>query len=292
MNTTDEVGLLRAILLHPDEDTPRGMLRDHLIDAGRWTRDEVTGLVLRYPEADGVRLLAADWYDTAGERDRAEFTRVQCELAKMPFMGAKANDSRYRLPEPWRSLRNREFDLWGSIVADAHDNHGGLLWGLKAQNVTVTHIPAQSYPHDVYMVRRGFVAEVRCPLATLLGERCVMCRSKPKPCMGNACTPGIAADLFSRHPVTRVVATNKRPCRYGGCWFFHDDRRDMNAVEDPSIYWPAEVYDRIEWTFDLTTDPPWSSLTSEAAANVAANAALVAVGRERAGLPPLEVPSS
>ena len=47
---SDEAALLAAILAHPDEDTPR--------------------------------LMFADWLDEHGQPERAEFIRVQCELAQ------------------------------------------------------------------------------------------------------------------------------------------------------------------------------------------------------------------
>ena len=45
------VGFLRAIIEHPEDDTPR--------------------------------LIYADWLEENGDPDRAEFIRVQCELARL-----------------------------------------------------------------------------------------------------------------------------------------------------------------------------------------------------------------
>lgn len=45
--------------------------------------------IVESPEDDGPRLLFADWLEEQGEGDRAEFIRVQCELARRPEAGAR-----------------------------------------------------------------------------------------------------------------------------------------------------------------------------------------------------------
>src|SRR5882724_7795804 len=65
------------------------------------------GAILESPDDDGPRLVYADWLDERGDHDRAEFIRLQCELARMA-----AHDSRYM------ELRGRELALkeahgWG-----------------------------------------------------------------------------------------------------------------------------------------------------------------------------------
>src|SRR5438132_5256775 len=48
------------------------------------TADELAflRLILADPDADGPRLVYADWLDEHGQADRAEFIRVQCEQAR------------------------------------------------------------------------------------------------------------------------------------------------------------------------------------------------------------------
>src|SRR4051794_38085416 len=41
-------------------------------------------LILADPDADGPRLVYADWLDEQGQSSRAEFIRVQCALAALP----------------------------------------------------------------------------------------------------------------------------------------------------------------------------------------------------------------
>jgi uncharacterized protein (TIGR02996 family) len=51
------------------------------------------------PDDDGPRLVFADWLDEHGERERAEFIRVQCELARLPDDDKRAKDLRQRSQE-------------------------------------------------------------------------------------------------------------------------------------------------------------------------------------------------
>src|SRR5947209_1378755 len=46
-------------------------------------------LILADPDADGPRLLYADWLDERGDAARAEFIRVQCALAALPADDAR-----------------------------------------------------------------------------------------------------------------------------------------------------------------------------------------------------------
>jgi uncharacterized protein (TIGR02996 family) len=40
--------------------------------------------IIENPDDDTPRLVYADWLDEHGQPERAEFIRVQCELARMP----------------------------------------------------------------------------------------------------------------------------------------------------------------------------------------------------------------
>jgi uncharacterized protein (TIGR02996 family) len=40
--------------------------------------------VIENPEDDAPRLIFADWLEEHGQPERAEFIRVQCELARLP----------------------------------------------------------------------------------------------------------------------------------------------------------------------------------------------------------------
>ena len=81
------------------------------------------------PAGDLPRLVYADWLDEHGDAARAEFVRVQCELAKLP-----PHDERYA------GVEDREHELLAAHEAD---------W--------LGDLP----PLDEWAFRRGFVEEVR-----------------------------------------------------------------------------------------------------------------------------------
>lgn len=71
------------------------------------------------PDDDLPRLIMADWLDERGEHDRAEFVRVQCELAgHMPSCARAAEEQ----PDstdwtcPCHALRRRERELWSGTA--------------------------------------------------------------------------------------------------------------------------------------------------------------------------------
>src|SRR5947208_13340491 len=55
--------------------------------------------VIERPEDDAPRLVYADWLEDHGDPDRAEFIRVQCELARLPPDEPRAFDLRWRQEE-------------------------------------------------------------------------------------------------------------------------------------------------------------------------------------------------
>jgi uncharacterized protein (TIGR02996 family) len=129
--------------------------------------DSCLRAIIDLPDDDGPRLCAADWWDERGAAERAEFVRVQCELAWLereeacvrkaeryqcnPFkMAGKCLPCRRKMP-----LRRREWELyrgeWDALV-------------IPAEWVTAD----ESYPAFVY--RRGFVEEVTCTAADFLAH--------------------------------------------------------------------------------------------------------------------------
>ena len=127
-----------------------------------------------------------------------------------------------------------------------------------------------------YVVRRGFVDEVRLPAA--------------------AFTEDFARELFARHPVTRVVLTDREPQQWlpeirglpPGCanrWFWNVRGPDSSVPGYPhyvprGVQWSA-VWLRAKWYCDTPT------YDTADAANAALSDACVAWGRSLAGLPPL-----
>jgi uncharacterized protein (TIGR02996 family) len=94
--------------------------------------------ILDDPDDDGRRLVYADWLEERGDVARAEFIRVQVELAALP-----AYDPR------WAERRRREQALL---------RQHGPTWRREVQ----------SWARPGAVFRRGFVAEVRASLAEFL----------------------------------------------------------------------------------------------------------------------------
>lgn len=177
--------------------------------------------ILEKPEDDAPRLIYADWLEEDGQPERAEFIRVQCELARCPSeirADRRWNDLRYMVQKPWDALRRRERELWMQ-----------RRWSHLPSNLQPSfsvHIE-QILPHElrgatIAIVRRGFVASVRCTTAAFVGGACERCRGSGRmekngsdyrcgDCHGSGRVEGIAAELFARQPVTSVTLTDREP---------------------------------------------------------------------------------
>jgi uncharacterized protein (TIGR02996 family) len=70
-------------------------------------------LILAAPDADGPRLVYADWLDDQGQHSRAEFIRVQCALAALPADDPQAAGLRARADV---LLEERRL-IWGEPLA-------------------------------------------------------------------------------------------------------------------------------------------------------------------------------
>jgi uncharacterized protein (TIGR02996 family) len=82
--TSDVVALALAVGNSPGEDAPRLMLQDELRALGLWTRAGIASLVCESPPSDGLRRVAADWFQEEGHIDRAELIRIQIATASTP----------------------------------------------------------------------------------------------------------------------------------------------------------------------------------------------------------------
>jgi uncharacterized protein (TIGR02996 family) len=65
--------------------------------------------ILEDPENDVPRLIFADWLEEHGQPDRAEFIRLQCELARMP----QDDERRAALEKREAELRRDHREEWG-----------------------------------------------------------------------------------------------------------------------------------------------------------------------------------
>ena len=141
----DGASLLRAILLHPKEDTPR--------------------------------LMYADYLDEQGDAARAEFIRVQCELARLP-----------KPPAPESPARA----IWSAMECGlryiALDSRAWDLW--QANYKAWEGVPGMANHITRSCIRRGFIEELWPRAEYFLAN---------------------AASIFAAHPVTSVRLTDREP---------------------------------------------------------------------------------
>jgi uncharacterized protein (TIGR02996 family) len=78
------------------------------------TRDELLQAVIENPDDDAPRLVFADWLENHGEGERAEFIRVQIELAKLP----NEDNRRPELEQREREFLARNESEWVKPIRD------------------------------------------------------------------------------------------------------------------------------------------------------------------------------
>jgi uncharacterized protein (TIGR02996 family) len=115
--------------------------------------------IIDLPDDDGPRLCAADWWDEQGAAGRAEFVRVQCELAKVmagPCGPVPENSLWVQNDLRFHALRRRERELYrGEWDAEV----------IPAEWTTAD----EYYPTFIYC--RGFVEEITCLAADFLAHQ-------------------------------------------------------------------------------------------------------------------------
>jgi uncharacterized protein (TIGR02996 family) len=152
------------------------------------------------PADDLPRLVIADWLDEHGEGDRAEFIRVQCELARRGEGWSEARKEVRR-----RVLLREISDTAAAILLATAETHPDALQG-REQELLAVNAAKWSPPgflavtspdyfgrpdeHRILVYRRGFVESVHGPLAAWLEHG-----------------PAVVAS----HPVEGVTATDREP---------------------------------------------------------------------------------
>lgn len=133
--------------------------------------------VLADPEDDTVRLAYADYLQEQGEGEQARL--IRCQVKR----GTGCNSVPWDMPRlrvrrwfaPWwtnRSIWSFHNPQWDLIVS------------------RVRSLSEQGSMSNCFFVRRGFMDEIRLPLAAFMGH---------------------AEAIFRSHPVTRVVLTDREP---------------------------------------------------------------------------------
>jgi uncharacterized protein (TIGR02996 family) len=157
--TDDELALLAAVLSDPGDDTPRLVYADWLDENAdeRCHKCDGAGTQPCPTTPDFSQTCSACWGKSSGRRDRAEFIRVQCELAKwaaIPSVSEAIGRGEIvgyaEHSERIHDLRRREGELLKS--------HGDEWFGvdLHDENRDTTE------PLPPLRTSRGFVEYVAC----------------------------------------------------------------------------------------------------------------------------------
>lgn len=223
------------------------------------TAQGLLAAILEHPEADDLRLIYADWLDDHEQEKRAEFIRMQVELAKAELRLKDSQSKRCR------ECANKEWVHRGELCNKCHE----LEWEVKdRQDASYDYIESNRFelgeeaiPGEpgwhtidsgilsvnkiILTFRRGFIAEVHAPLAVLQQH---------------------LPALIRQHPIERVRATDKEPwTASGGSRLWHDKRYYTDSDEPDDI--PGDLFDLLENTVlaFYRNDPARLFSTAEAA---------------------------
>lgn len=202
------------------------------------THDALLQAVLANPKDDTVRKAYADFCRENWQTERADFIEVQIELE--PIRYTTDVNQAFDLCR----LRDLETDLWAKHAPIFAAGLPGRSPAYHAGCLVRSGMPTAIE----YTFRRGFVSEVRCTLADWCGGGCEQCGGRrlaanrlarleveaannvtdsddvsgmaealvglfsPCPeCNGTGRTPGIGPAIVRRHPVEKVVVSNREP---------------------------------------------------------------------------------
>lgn len=244
--------------------------------------------ICAYPHDDRPRLVYSDWLDERqqpGDNERAEFIRLQIEIATTPEDFSHACSDPDGPPgdcetcRPFIDRRKREVELLTEFGPRWYEEFGRqITGGTECATWSVEGVQ----PHG-WMVfggdwavqrepfHKGFVGHVTGTLAWLIGGECERCGGRGghggfdggdamdecPHCKGTGRTPGHLRELVRQHPVTRATVTDRKPEQGpGGPWVWHDSScRGTDEPSRPSDL-PHEVFARLgprdirgEWEF-------------------------------------------
>lgn len=234
--------------------------------------------ILAHPEDDTPRVIYADWLDDQQSEPspRAEFIRVQCELAGHGEIG----DTPVKGAQMLSQLIRRERELLSCSNDEGQENwmiwrnpcRAGYCLNLYTGNPLATSV--------AITFTRGFVSAVRCTLADWIGTRCHAClepnEDVPHPmcrlCHGTGRVNAHGRAIVQCQPVSVVEVGDRIPYMtferlYG--WSRLDQSRDFGA----RAYLPPEVYDLLPESDHIK--PPVGLWETEERARLALSTALL-----------------
>jgi uncharacterized protein (TIGR02996 family) len=178
--------------------------------------------VCRHPGDNAPRLIYADWLDEHGQAERAEFIRVQCELAG--FYPAAKDWGRKGTAERYEALRRREWELLGRTAAMTTRQVFEPEYGWLPEPVRyLFETGPRDGRHDRFWEwRRGFIEEITLPASGFVEH---------------------AAALFRAAPLGRVTLDEREPTdalRPGQFWWWVVNEAHLNhltACDLPRRLW-------------------------------------------------------
>ena len=208
------------------------------------TQDALLAAVLANPADDLPRLVYADYLEENGDPERAEFIRVQVEMAKVQAWQVTHNGGTSTGPDPAKvrrkrvkELHTRERILWFG----AHGVGGQIRATLPTNDcgARIDGLAPTDHVHPVAIVRRGFVAEVTCTLRQWCGgEVCDICDGDGDDWQCGHCnngrTHGIGPAVVRSHPVEVVRVTDREPVTHR----YSSDVRGEEVAAASARFWP------------------------------------------------------
>lgn len=138
--------------------------------------DALLAAIRESPQDDAPRLIYADWLDENGQAERAEFLRVQCELAAMERRHYLECTSTTKRSMESNSLRRRERELWRANWQDWFGEQHDLLFKNQAGEFGVGTF---RNGNGGYEFSRGFLSRVTCRMEDWVGRMCPNCDVSP-----------------------------------------------------------------------------------------------------------------
>lgn len=271
-------------------------------------RDALHAAVLDRPDDDTPRLALADWYDDHGDAARAEFIRIGIETARTTAhcyhdltqppdcpvcaLHLRAADlARMPVPTADRTDHRCAWEAWAGLPGFACLN----LMGDRSADGIDSRLRERGRPPGRYFrFGRGFVDEVRLPLAAFVGHPYHE---------STGSRPGLVRELFAAHPITRVVLTDVEPWttgaanvtdgdpEHGWSWWRASAWLPGRTADDRG-YLPDDLFDMMARMYPgrvlIDGGPPSNQhvgFPSAAAALDALSAACVAYARREAAKP-------
>lgn len=228
--TEDERALLDTVIAYPDSDLPRLVLADYLEETATRSMCEAcdgTGVIEAGKGRQKVCAACTLGYVSDGRAERAEFIRIQCELASLGFPGPL-------------SVAVARTVAAGHLVEHDDPAHESLVF--RSCELLVQWGQSWGDHFGITLWSRGFIDEVRCRLGFWTGGRvCDHCNGYGEPdyaerpcrvCRGRGRLTGNGPGMIATHPITRVSVSDKEPASLadGVCWRENPGRENVLEV--------------------------------------------------------------